>query len=88
MSAPLTSDQVDILAAALRRLATILPEQLRLAEAGGRPVELDQQSVGRLSRMDAIAQQSVNREGIRRLRLRIARVNAALRRLEDEYYGD
>lgn len=52
------------------------------------PVELDQQSVGRLSRMDAIQQQSMDiaREQRRQQRRRI--VDAALQRLDsDDDYG-
>ena len=51
------------------------------------PVELDQQAVGRLSRMDALQVQSmaVAREDRRRLRRDI--INAALKRLDDDDYG-
>lgn len=51
------------------------------------PVALDQQSVGRLSRMDAMQQQSMDvaREGRRRDRLAI--LDAALKRLEQDDYG-
>ena len=50
-------------------------------------MELDQQSVGRLSRIDAIAQQSVNQAGLNRLRLRLSKVSGALRRIEQGEYG-
>ena len=55
--------------------------------ADRRPVELDQQSVGRLSRMDAIQVQAMAQaqEGRRQDRLR--RIDAALRRLADGEYG-
>ena len=51
------------------------------------PVELDQQSVGRLSRMDAIQQQSMDlaREERRRTRLKV--VDAALQRITTDDYG-
>lgn len=51
------------------------------------PVELDQQSVGRLSRMDAIQQQSMDlaREERRVLRRNI--IHAALARIADDAYG-
>ena len=87
MSDELTDQELAELEKKLRQLAVTLPQQLKLSEASGRPVELDQQSVGRLSRMDAIAQQSVSREGIRRLRLRLARVGSAIRRFEEGEYG-
>ena len=51
------------------------------------PVELDQQSLGRLSRMDAIQQQSMDlaREERRRTRLKV--VDAALQRITTDDYG-
>ena len=52
-----------------------------------RPVELDQQSVGRLSRMDAMQVQAMAQaqEGRRQAQLR--RIDAALQRLADGEYG-
>ena len=51
------------------------------------PVMLDQQSVGRLSRMDAMQQQSMDiaREERRQRRLKV--LNAALQRIETDDYG-
>ena len=65
-------------------------EQRRQAcpiSADRRPVELDQQSVGRLSRMDALQVQAMAQaqEGRRQDQLR--RIDAALRRLADGEYG-
>ena len=51
-----------------------------------KPVELDQQSVGRLSRMDALQQQAMAAETQRRRSLDLQRIGAALRRIgEGEY---
>ena len=51
------------------------------------PVELDQQAVGRLSRMDAMQQQSMEKaKQVRRIE-RMKLINAALKRLEDGEYG-
>ena len=88
MPQELTDNEARTLEAMLRRLSASLPEQLKISAQGGKTVELDQQSVGRLSRIDAIVQQSVNKAGLQRLRLRLARVSAALRRIEDDEYGD
>jgi DnaK suppressor protein len=52
-----------------------------------KPVELDQQAVGRLSRMDAMQQQAMALESERRRALQLGRVEAALGRLEDEAFG-
>ena len=51
------------------------------------PVELDQQSVGRLSRMDAMQQQSMDLAREERRRTRLAILAAALRRMDDGDYG-
>ncbi len=82
-------DDLDL--KAIRR--TLEEERDRLAEASTAtsedraPVELDQQSVGRLSRMDAIQVQAmaVATESRRQDRLQI--IEAALRRLDDGEYG-
>ena len=51
------------------------------------PVELDQQSVGRLSRMDAMQQQSMDLAREERRRQRLAVLAAALRRVDEGEYG-
>ena len=51
------------------------------------PVELDQQSVGRLSRMDAMQQQSMDLAREERRRQRLAILAAALRRMDEDEYG-
>lgn len=52
-----------------------------------KPVELDQQSVGRLSRMDAMQQQEMADAEARRRKSDIARIDAALTRIEDDEFG-
>lgn len=52
-----------------------------------KPVELDQQSVGRLSRMDAIQVQSMAKALSAKRKVRLKRIEAALLRLEDGEYG-
>ncbi len=83
----LTDCQIESLRVMLHGLLVSLPMQIERARHGGRPVELDQQSIGRLSRIDAIAQQSVNNAGLNRLRLRLSKVSLALRRIEQGEYG-
>lgn len=51
------------------------------------PVTLDQQSVGRLSRMDALQVQAMAVATEERRRQQIARIEAALKRLDDGTYG-
>ena len=55
--------------------------------ANRKPVELDQQSVGRLSRMDALQQQAMATAQDTRRRGRLKAIDAALRRLDDGDFG-
>ncbi len=52
-----------------------------------KPVELDQQAVGRLSRMDALQQQAMAMETERRRGFQLGRIEAALKRIEDDSFG-
>lgn len=52
-----------------------------------RPVELDQTAVGRLSRMDALQMQAMAQATERRRAVEIARIEAALRRVDGGDYG-
>ncbi len=57
-------------------------------QAGTSTVELDQTRVGRLSRMDAMQSQQMNLESKRRRQLELTRIKRALKRIEDDDYGD
>lgn len=50
-------------------------------------VTLDQQSVGRVSRVDLLQRQKMAEETYRRRRLERARLLAALKRIESDEYG-
>ncbi|MBF0247521.1 MAG: TraR/DksA C4-type zinc finger protein [Alphaproteobacteria bacterium] len=50
-------------------------------------VVLDQTSVGRLSRMDALQNQAMQLETERRREVELQRIDAALKRMEDGEYG-
>lgn len=52
-----------------------------------KPVQLDQQSVGRLSRMDAMQGQQMAQATERRRAQQLLQVEAALRRIEEDDYG-
>ena len=52
-----------------------------------RPVALDQQSVGRLSRMDALQMQAMALETERRRQTRLRRIEAALERIDEGEFG-
>jgi DnaK suppressor protein len=66
--------------------------ELRSLEESSRdttqPVELDQASVGRLSRMDAMQGQQMALEGARRRQQELAKIEGSLRRIELGEYGN
>lgn len=72
----------------LLQLQAELQSQREDGEAATRVVELDQTSVGRLSRMDALQGQAMSQEQARRRQQELQRIVAALRRLEQGEYGD
>jgi len=65
----------------------VLLELDEYAEDSRRPVELDQTRVGRLSRMDAMQDQAMAQETARRRDNELARIDAALKRIQEEEYG-
>ena len=79
----------DIFHAQLSALEEDLLAELEISEQNGTDstVTLDQQSVGRLSRMDAMQSQQMALEQKRRRRDRLLQVRAALRRIEEDDYG-
>lgn len=74
-------------AALLRRRDEIMQAQTATREDRA-PVELDQASIGRLSRMDALHRQAMAEAGARSRDRELARIDAALRRIDDGTYGD
>ncbi len=82
-----TAPTASRIQAALDGLRATLLKSSADTLADRRPVELDQQSVGRLSRMDALQVQAMAQaqEGRRQDQLR--RIDAALQRLADGEYG-
>lgn len=75
-----------------RRQLIALRDRLRAEDASAADaratVELDQASVGRLSRMDAMQQQQMALAEQRRRKQTLQRIEAALRRIEDGSYGE
>ncbi len=71
----------------LLELESELRELEETAKASSQPVRLDQASVGRLSRMDAMQSQQMALETARRRRDELARIEGALRRIEVGEYG-
>jgi DnaK suppressor protein len=71
----------------------LLDERAELArltaghEEDSQAVELDQQRLGRLSRMDALQGQAMAKELERRRDVEMQRIDAALKRMEEDEFG-
>ena len=75
------------LKAALLALVDELSEVLRISADGDQPVDLGQ-PIGRVSRIDAIAQQALRKSNRRGIEARLRLANAALQRIDsDSDYG-
>jgi len=59
----------------------------QLARDSTKAVTLDQSSIGRLSRMDAMQSQAMALETKRRREIELTRIDAALERIDEEEYG-
>ena len=64
-----------------------LEEEDRMSAADRQPVKLDQDSVGRLSRIDAMQVQAMALAAERRRAAERSRIDAALKRLEEGEFG-
>jgi len=71
----------------LEDLKRELQELLDLSQEASSPVKLDQTSVGRLSRMDALQAQAMAQETARRRKTEIQKIEAALKRIEEGEFG-
>ena len=84
----LTADQVALLRAELERILVKLKKSMKVTRETLRPATLDQTSVGRLSRIDTLQNQSVARNLGDREEQKLAAVVAALARLARGEYGN
>jgi DnaK suppressor protein len=82
----LTPAQMDELRAELQRSLTRIERSLK-NNGNGRPAEIDQSAVGRLSRIEAIQNQGLTQNLHERERLQLDEVADALQRLETGCYG-
>jgi DnaK suppressor protein len=83
----LTNEQIDELRGILTRELRKLKRSLKVAEESLKPVTLDQQSVGRLSRMDAMQSQAMSQRLEARDLERLERLRRTLERLESGDFG-
>jgi len=81
------NNDLDHLTTMIRSEMDQLKHLSETAKDSRAPVALDQQSVGRLSRMDAIQQQSMELATEERRQQRLAALAAALRRVDSGDYG-
>ena len=81
-------DQIERLRRQLLQQQQALLGLQETADEAARTVELDQTSVGRLSRMDALQGQAMSQERDRRRQIELQKIAAALRRIELGDYGD
>jgi DnaK suppressor protein len=84
---PISDQQLAQFAELLKRRQQELRTRLETIERRTEPVTLDQQSVGRLSRMDAIQQQQMAKADAQQVQLLLRRIAAAHARLEEGDYG-
>jgi len=72
------------------KLEALKAELIALSQSGNedrKPVVLDQQSVGRLSRLDSMQVQAMAKAAESRRAMEIRRIEAALKRIDGEEYG-
>ena len=64
-----------------------LQDQEKIFKETGKPVELDQTKVGRISRMDAMQAQQIALDASRRRQQQLIKVDSAFKRIESGEYG-
>jgi len=87
MSAVTIPDDLDAIAASLRKRREDLCVLRASAADSRKPVQLDQTTVGRLSRMDAMQDQAMALASERRREHELMRIDAALDRIDDGEFG-
>jgi RNA polymerase-binding transcription factor len=79
---------MTIIRQTLLTLRSDISDLRKQASDDQKPVALDQQSVGRLSRMDSLQVQAMGKADDARRQLELRKIDAALARLEADEYGD
>lgn len=85
--AKLSQHQLEELRALLVARQQELEAQLLITDSSTKPVTLDQQSVGRVSRIDAIQQQQMAIANQKQANQILKQVELALNRMDSEDYG-
>lgn len=84
----MNQQQLAVFRQKLLDLQSELQETDKAGESGRQTVVLDQSSVGRLSRMDAMQAQQMALETTRRRQQQLQRINASMQRIDAGDYGD
>jgi len=71
----------------LLKIQSELQEQEKTSKETGKPVELDQTKVGRISRMDAMQTQQMALDASRRRQLQLVKIENAFQRIDSGEYG-
>ncbi|MGM0430813.1 MAG: TraR/DksA family transcriptional regulator [Pseudomonadota bacterium] len=82
------ANQIEAFKKQLEEQKQQLLESEEASKDDTKPVELDQQSIGRLSRMDAMQQQQMYQEQARRRKVHLQKIEGALRRIESGEFGE
>ena len=85
---PLEATELDQFRKLLLGRQAELRDLRAMSDSESATVMLDQQSVGRLSRMDALQRQAMGAEQARRRDLELQRLTQALARIEDGSFGE
>ena len=84
---PLTDEELATLREALVAKLDALRASSETSADDRKPVTLDQQSVGRLSRMDAMQMQAMAQASEKRRRQEVSRIESAIKRIDEGEYG-
>ncbi len=69
------------------KMKSDIQQQETTFKEDGKPVELDQTKVGRISRMDAIQAQQMALDASRRRQLQLVKIESAFQRIDSGEYG-
>ncbi len=83
----MNESNIERLSRQLHELKLELQQREAEFKDDGKPVELDQTKVGRLSRMDALQIQQMALESSRRRQQQLVKIDRALSRIESDEYG-
>jgi DnaK suppressor protein len=87
VQSPLRPEQVATIREDLLRTLTKLERSLKISGESARPQDLEQDTVGRLSRIDALQNAGLADNLAERERAQLEKVVGALRRIEEGTYG-